>query len=124
MKVFTKVLGAVMALGVTLTLLGTFMHAAARDCTFWHGMDGKYGYGSTESTQVESSLKNVITVSFYDNNESYSKTAASGNSSYCIVKTNYLGGKKGRHSCTYYVNGEWAHTSTKAWPFDFSGDWW
>lgn len=118
----------VLAYGIATLLpfanLFTATSTSKRELTFSHGMDGKYGYGSTSSTKVESSMKNVITVSFSDKNESYSKTAASGDSSKCIVYTDYLGKRKGSHSCTYYVNGFKRHESTKAWGFDFSKDWW
>lgn len=69
-------------------------------------------------------MNNVIHVSFVGNNESYSKTAASGNSSACTVKSNYLGRRAGFHSVDYYVNGILEHQYTAGWPFDFTGDWW
>lgn len=93
--------------------------ASADNCTYYHGMTDKYyGFGTTESTRIESSLKNSIHVSFTDNT-SYTNTAASGDSSYCEVRTYSLKGKSGNHICYYYVNGSLAHISTQPWYFNF-----
>ena len=122
MRFFKKAL-SIMTIFVLVFVFFTLpSEASYKNCKFLHGMEKKYGFGKTTSTRVESSMKNVITVSFSDNT-SYTKTATSGDSTTCIVWTDYLGKKKGNHSCKYYVNGAHVHTSTKPWPFDFSRDW-
>lgn len=83
-------------------------------------MSGTYGLGETASTVVENHLHNSITVSFRGTNQSYTNTAHSYNSQYCIVYTDDLNGRKGSHIGNYYVNGVLEHTSTEAWPFDFT----
>ena len=94
--------------------------ASAENCTFNHGMvDKYYGFETTESTQLESTLKNTIYVTLYDAN-SYSVTGASGNSTYYEVRSYSLRGHKGNHLVKYYVNGSLAHTATAPWPFDFT----
>lgn len=85
--------------------------------TFSHGMEGDRGIGATFSTKEESTMKNVISVSFTDGNDAYSRTAASGNSSFCKVYTFSLKGRTGTHSCKYYVNGKHKKDSGAPWPF-------
>lgn len=111
---------SLLAIISTILLCGCFVEASYGKCTFIHGNEKIFGFGKTISTQIEDSMKNIITVAFSDANESYTKVATVSNSSYCIVKTDSLFNRTGAHSCDYYVNGSLEHRSTAVWPFDFT----
>lgn len=86
-------------------------------------MDGKYGIGKTVSTKVEYYLRNEITVSFSDKNDSYTNIGSSKNSQYCMVKSNYFGKRRGSHIVDYFVADNLVYTFADPWYFDFFGDW-